>query len=384
MKLSETAKCVELSLTRELFNKANAYDDVVDFTLGDPDFPTPNYIKAAAHRAIDTNRTRYSANAGLLELRKILSKTIEKETGVKYSPDHEIIVTVGAMQALYLALLCMIDRDDEVIIPAPYWINYDHMVKMCGGKSVIVDSFEKNDFIVSIDDIEKNISEKTTAIIINSPNNPTGTVYNKKTLEGICKLAKKYDFSIIWDECYKTITYDEKFISILENKDITDRLVVINSCSKRFAMTGWRIGYAAAPSCLIQNMTKLQENIVACAPLPSQYAAIAAFSDENGESKILCEGYKKRRNLLVDGINNIQGLSCKMPKGTFYAFVNIKGTGLSDIDFAYKLLDKKHVAVVPGVTYGKCCEGFVRIAYTVNETLIKEGLRRIEEFVNEL
>lgn len=384
MKISKMALGIQQSLTRQLFDKAKQYDNVIDFTLGDPDYPTPKVIRDAGCEAIQAGTTKYSANAGLSELRNVLSARIEADTGVKYDPGSEIIVTVGAMEALYLSLSCIIDPGDEVIIPAPYWVNYCHMVQMCGGKPVLVYSDEKDDFIVNIDDIENAVSEKTAAIILNSPNNPTGTIYDRKSLSRLCELSKKHGITIMWDECYKHIIYGSEFVSVLEFEGMKEHTVVINSCSKEFSMTGWRLGYAAAPRELVSNMTKLQENIVACASLPSQYAAIKAFSTEIPELEDMRKGFESRRNALVNGINKIDKLSCKLPKGTFYAFVNISETGLGSVDFAYRLLEKKQVAVVPGVTYGDRYDGYIRIAYTMNEDKIVEGVKRIKEFADEL
>lgn len=384
MKISRMASGIQQSLTRQLFDKAKQYNNVIDFTLGDPDYPTPKAIRDAGCEAIQAGTTKYSANAGLPKLRNVLSARIETETGVKYDPESEIIITVGAMEALYLSLSCIIDPGDEVIIPAPYWVNYCHMVQMCGGKPILVYSDEKDDFIVNIDDIENAISDKTAAIILNSPNNPTGTIYDRKSLFRLCELSKKHGFTIMWDECYKHIIYNSEFVSILEFEGMKEHAVVINSCSKEFAMTGWRLGYAAAPKELVSNMTKLQENIVACASLPSQYAAIKAFSTDIPEQEAMRKGFESRRNILVNGINKIDKLSCKLPKGTFYAFVNISETGLGSVDFAYSLLEKKQVAVVPGVTYGDKYDGYIRIAYTMNEDKIVEGVKRINEFVDKL
>lgn len=385
MKLSKMAKAIQPSFTRQLFDKAAQYDDVIDFTLGDPDYPTPEHIKEAGCRAIRDDFTNYSANAGLLKLREVIAESIYKETGVMYNAAEEIIVTVGAMEALYLSLCSMLDSGDEVIIPAPFWINYQHMVQMCGAAPVIVNSTEENDFVVSIDDIKGAVTEKTAAIILNSPNNPTGMIYDKESLRRICNLARENDFAVIFDECYKTITYDGKRCpSVLDIDNVKDNVIVINSCSKKYSMTGWRLGYAAAPKELVANMTKLQENIVACASLPSQYAAIEAFGGGDEDSEKMRLGFEKRRDIFIEGINKTGKLSCKKPKGTFYALVNIKETGLSSVNFAYRLLEEQHVAVVPGITYGECCEGYVRIAYTMDEEKIEVGLARIEKFVKSL
>ncbi len=384
MKISHIADSIQPSLTRKLFDKAKQYSDVIDFTLGDPDYRTPDYIKEAACCAINEGKTKYSANAGLSELREAIAENIYKETGKRYNSNGEIIVTVGAMEALFLSLFCMLDKEDEVIIPAPYWINYRHMTQMCNAKPVIADLSEDNNFIIDAKVIEKYITDKTVAIILNSPNNPTGQIYDKEALVKLCRIAKAKGIVIIWDECYKTLVYDEEYTSILDCTDDYDNIIVINSCSKQFAMTGWRIGYAATKSKeLIAAMTKIQENVAACASLPSQYAAIKAYTEKYDDAENMRKGFEIRRNILVEGINKTDKLSCVYPKGAFYAFVNIKETGLDSEEFAYKLLDKKQVAVVPGITYGECCKDYIRMAYTMDEEKIREGLKRIDEFVRE-
>lgn len=385
MKLSKMTSRIQPSLTRKLFDMAKKYDNVIDFTLGDPDYITPKNIQDAACKAIMEGKTKYSANAGLPELRKVVADRIQKETGVKYNSDSEIMITVGAMEALYLTLCTIIDEGDEVIIPAPYWINYEQMVQMCSGIPVIVDSSDDNDFIVDTKDIKKSVTDKTVAIILNSPSNPTGMIYDEDTLREICELAVEKDILIIWDECYKSIMYDsEKFVSILDFEDMKNYSVVINSCSKQFSMTGWRVGYAAASAEMVACMAKFQENIAACTSLPSQYAAIEALKNETVDVENMRKGFENRRNILVEGINHIDKLNCKYSKGTFYAFVNIKETNLDSETFAYKLLEEQQVAVVPGITYGKCCEGYIRMAYTMNEDKIQEGLERIAAFIQNL
>ncbi len=383
MKISNSAKRIEPSLTRMLFNKAAQYNDVIDFTLGDPDLNTPESICNAAIDSILKGKTKYSANAGLFELRQVISDCIKSENDIYYNPSDEIIVTVGAMQGLYLSLFCILDEGDEVIIPAPYWVNYKHIVEMCKAKPVIIDTEEQNGFKVDINDLSKAVTSKTVAVILNSPNNPTGAVYDKETLEKICDLANEKSLYIVWDECYKSLTYDDEFVSILDCSIKKENVIVVNSCSKKWAMTGWRIGYVAATKELVYNMVKLQENMVACAPLPSQYAAIEAFKNGNNSTAFNVE-FRKRRDLFVNEINKIDGLSCLKPKGTFYAMVNIKSFGLSSEEFSLKLLEQQHVAVVPGITYGKCSEGYVRVAYTTNEKNITEGIRRIKLFVDSL
>lgn len=385
MRISEMANRIQPSLTRKLFDMAKQYEDVIDFTLGDPDYETPEYIKKAGCDAILGGKTKYSANAGLQELRNVIATRIKTETSIEYNPETEIQVTVGAMEGIYLSLCCLINPGEEVIIPAPYWVNYKHMTEMLNGVPVLVNADEEHDFIVTSELLKAAVTDKTRVIIINSPNNPTGTVYDYDTLMEISRIAIEKDITIIFDECYKSILYDgARFVSILDCPGMKEHAVIVNSCSKRYSMTGWRLGYLAGPEELITNLPKLQENIAACAPLPSQYAAITAWSGDDIASEHMREGYEFRRNVLVEGINSIDKLSCKYPKGTFYAMVNIKKTGLKSEEFAYALLQAVQVAVVPGITYGEASEGYVRIAYTMNEDKIKEGVRRIKKFVDAL
>ena len=385
MKISRLANRIQPSLTRKLFDMAKQYDDVIDFTLGDPDYETPDFIKQAGCEAINRGKTKYAANAGLIELRNVVSERVKEETGIIYDPNEEIQITVGAMEGIFLTLCCLVDPGDEVIIPAPYWVNYKHMTEILNGIPVIVDTKEDNDFIVSAEDIQDHVTDKTVAIILNSPNNPTGAVYDAETLEKICKIAKDNDLIVIWDECYKSILYDgAQFTSILHFEGMKDYSVVVNSCSKRYSMTGWRVGYLVGPRELISNMPKLQENIAACVTVPSQYAAVTALQGDDSESEAMRAGFESRRNVLVEGINKIDKLSVKTPKGTFYAMVNISKTGMGSEEFAYALLEKEQVAVVPGVTYGDASEGFVRIAFTLNEDRIREGICRIQRFVDSI
>ena len=385
MRISDMANRIQPSLTRKLFDMAKQYEDVIDFTLGDPDYETPDYIKKAGCDAILGGKTKYSANAGLQELRNVIATRIKKETNIVYNPEKEIQITVGAMEGIYLSLCCLINPGEEVIIPAPYWVNYKHMTEILNGVPVFVNADEEHDFVVTADAVRAAITDKTRVIIINSPNNPTGTVYDYKTLLEISQIAIEKDITIIFDECYKSILYDgAKFVSILDCPGMKEHAVIVNSCSKRYSMTGWRLGYLAGPEELITNLPKLQENIAACAPLPSQYAAITALSGDDIASDNMRNGYELRRNVLVEGINSIGKLSCKYPKGTFYAMVNIQKTGLKSEEFAYALLQSAQVAVVPGITYGEASEGYVRIAYTMHEDKIKEGLQRIKQFVDSL
>ena len=382
--LSTMAEGIKPSLTRTLFNMAKAYDDVIDFTLGDPDVPTHQKIKDAGCKAIQDSKTRYSQNAGLLQLREVISDYYIRKEGFEYNPVSEIMVTVGAMEGLYLALLSITNPGDEYIIPAPYYVNYGQMVHMCGGVPVIVDKPAEEPLTFRTEDIEAAITPKTKAIIINTPSNPSGKIISWNKIEKLAELAKKHDLYVISDEVYKCLIYGEnKFKSIVSIEGMRERTILTNSLSKEFCMTGWRIGYVLANKEIVANMTKLQENICACAPLPSQYAAIEALRSKEDYSANMKSIFSERRDALVSGINSIKGLSCTPPDATFYLMVDISKTGLKSFDFACKLLESVHVAVVPGVTYGQSCDNYVRIAFTKNVDVIKQGVERIATFMSQ-
>ena len=385
IKVSEVSQQVQPSLTRKLFNLAKQYDNVIDFTLGDPDVQPHQDIKDAGCRAIQLGKTRYSQNAGLLELREVITSYYQRQEGFTFNPVSEVIVTVGAMEGLYLALLSLLDPEDEVIIPAPYYVNYVQMVKMCHAVPVVVDNPNAHDLSFNVEDVEKAITPKTRAIIINTPSNPSGKIIPWKKIEQLAQIAKKHDLVVIADEVYKCLIYDQtQFKSIVSIEGMRERTILINSLSKEFCMTGWRIGYVIAPEEVVATMTKLQENVVACAPLPSQYAAIQALSGEENYSRNMVDIFTKRRNVLVEGIQSIPLLRCTPPDATFYLMVDISATGMKSEEFAIELLKSVQVALVPGITYGVSCDNYVRIAFTLDEEKIREGIKRIASFVNQL
>lgn len=382
---SNIANGIQTSFTRQLFNMAKEYDDVIDFTLGDPDVQTHPAIKAAACCAIEQGKTRYSQNAGLLELRQTIAKYYNRKEQLAYRPEDEIMVTVGAMEGLYLCLLAMLNPEDEVIIPAPYYVNYTQMVAMCHAKPIIVDNPEVTDLTYRLEDIERAITPRTRAIMINTPSNPTGRVLSQEMLVGIAEIAKRHDLVVIADEVYKCLIYDKQpWRSIAHIEGMRERTILVNSLSKEFCMTGYRIGYVLGPSEIITAMTKLQENVAACAPLPSQYAAIEALGSTEDYSKDMVRIFTERKECIVEGICAIEGLTCREPDATFYLMVDISSTGMNSVDFAIALLKAQHVAVVPGITYGKCCDHYVRIAFTRELDYIREGVRRLEVFMKSL
>ncbi len=381
MKISKAANSIEPSLSRHLFNLARSYEDVIDLTLGDPDIVPSQKIRDAACEAIQAGRTRYSANAGLQPLRDEIAENFAKEYGICVDSAKQVAVTVGGMEALFLSIACLVDQGDEVIIPAPYYVNYKQMVSMCGGVPVVVNTTEQNAFSISAQQLEDAVTARTVAIIVNTPCNPTGTVLSHEVLQGIAQIAQKHNLSVISDEVYRTLVYDGyKHESIVNLPGMRERTVVIDSLSKRFAMTGYRLGYAIAPEDLISNMVKMQENVAACAPLPAQYAGITAFQECAEDTSINAE-FRRRRDYLYEAICSIDGLSCLKPAATFYLFVNIEKSGLDCLDFAYRLLEAEHVAVVPGVTYGKAYTHYIRIAYTMEMESLKAAVARIRRFM---
>lgn len=384
MKISKNTQEIKPSAIRKMFNKALQYDKVISFTLGEPDFTASENVVKAGCEAIQKGFSKYSANAGIMPLRQAVSDNLKKKNNVFYNPENEVTITVGAMNALYLTLKVLLNPQDEVIISAPCWTNYQQQIKMCDGVPVLVEVNEDNDFMFDIENLEKAITPKTKAILINSPCNPTGGILDYNTLEGIAALAKKYDLVVISDEVYQYIIFDDnKHISISSLEGMKERTVIIDSWSKGYAMTGWRVGYAAGPEWLISNVTKLQENVVACAAMPCQYAALEAITGPQDYVDYMVSQYKERRDIVVEKLNAIPGITCKKPKGTFYAFVNIKGTNMSSDDFAVKLLEQKQVVVVPGTAFSEFGEGYIRLSFATSKEEIIKGLDLIKEFVLE-
>ena len=385
-RLSITAEKIEPSMIRRLFNLAKTMDDVIDFTLGDPDVVPNKKIREAACEAILAGKTRYSQNAGLLELREVISKRLKRTENIEYNPNGEIAVTVGAMEGLYLTLLSLLNEGDEVIIPAPYYVNYKQMVEMCHGVPVIVTPSNKDDLLVSAEDIKDAITDRTKIILLNSPSNPSGKIIPPETIMKISEIVRENNLIAITDEVYKRLNYGTvPFLSIATLPGLKNNTIIINSLSKEFCMTGYRIGYVAGPEDIVGAITKLQENVAACAPLPSQYAAIEALGSDEDYSKDMIQIFTSRRNTLCDILDQAKGIRVLKPDATFYAMVDIRGLGYTSSEkFAYDLLEKAHVAVVPGVAYGNICEGFIRIAFTLDESKIKEGARRIVEFAKSL
>ncbi|KXG75151.1 Aspartate aminotransferase [Fervidicola ferrireducens] len=398
MNLSKKSKSISPSPTLAVDAKAKQLKseghDVISFGAGEPDFDTPDFIKSAAVEAINQGFTKYTPVGGIPELKKAISEALREEIGVDYETT-QIIVSNGAKHCLFNALYCLCDEGDEVLIPSPYWVSYPEIVKLCGGTPVFVPTFESQDFKLKVDNIKPLIDEKTKVLIINSPNNPTGSVYTREDLLEIAELALKYKIFVISDEIYDKLVYDgEEHISIASlGKEIYNNTLVVNGVSKAYSMTGWRIGYAAGPKELIKAMTDFQSHATSNPNSIAQKAALEALKNPAKKQAVdtMVEEFAKRRKYMVERINNIEGLSCRMPKGAFYVMMNVSKTFGKYIEgkvikdsttFAEALLEKYKVAVVPGIAFG--ADEYVRLSYATSMKNIKEGLDRIEQFVREL
>jgi len=366
---------------REIFDLVPSFPNVVNLCVGEPDFTTPSFIIEEAFEAAQSGATHYTANAGVLELREEISKKYKKEQGVYYAPDKEVLVTVGAMEALFLALMSIVNQRDEVLLPDPFWPNYEAQVLLAGGKPIFVPTKEEEGWVLHPDRITRHLSPRTKAIILNSPANPTGCVYGPKQLEQIATMAKDHNLVVISDECYEKIIYQGKHQSIASLKDMRSRTIVINSFSKAYAMTGWRVGYALGDEEVIKQMTKLQEDVASCASSVSQEAALAAMRSGDGATEEMLQQYRLRRSLLLEEIEKTPMISCSSPQGAFYAFINIKKLNQKSWDVALKWLREAGVATVPGSAFGKEGEGYLRISFATGEDTIKEAFERIRSII---
>lgn len=380
MELSALSRAIAPTLSRQLFMMAKKYGDVIDFTLGDPDIPTPKPICEAAYNAAINGKTRYAPNAGIPELREAIAKQVSMESGIDYTASN-VAVTIGATEAVYLSFMACINPGDEVIILAPYWVQYENIVKVLGGKPIIIDTF-KEDFEPSLEVIFRAINNRTKAIVVNSPNNPSGYIYKDSFLKELAGMAVDNHILIFDDEAYRSLVYDGEYPSIAKYCKKED-VVVINSFSKQFAMTGWRVGYAVAEEDFINTVIKLQQNIAVCASTPNQYAALEAITNIDKYAGSIKDVFSKRREVLTAALKKIDTLKLIAPAGTFYAFIDISATGMDSKTFCFSLLEKQHVAVIPGVAFGKAFDNYIRLAFTLNEDKIVAGINRIHEFVNQ-
>ena len=358
--------------------------DVINLSVGEPDFNTPDHIKEAAKKAIDDNFSRYSPVPGYPALRNAIVEKLKKENGLDYTV-AQISCANGAKQSVCNAILVLVNPGDEVIVPAPYWVSYPEMVKLAEGKPVIVTAGIEQDFKITPAQLEAAITPKTKALILCSPSNPTGSVYSKEELAGlVAVLAKHPQVIVIADEIYEHINYIGKHQSIAQFPEMKDRTVIVNGVSKAYAMTGWRLGYMAGPRNILSRLPKLQENMPSCLPEFVQYAGIEALKNGDEDIAMMNRQYAERRKLVLERINGIKGLSCTPPNGAFYAFVNIKETGMTSVEFCEKLLEKEGVVTAPGSAFGEQGEGYVRLSYATSMEQINRGMDRIQRFMESI
>ncbi len=396
MEYSRKAKNINPSITLAITAKAKALKaegvDVVSFGAGEPDFNTPKNIIDAAVRAMEEGKTKYTPTAGILELREAICNKLEKDNNLKYNP-NQIIVSTGAKQCLADVFMAILNPGDEVIVPTPYWVSYPELIKLADGTPVFVEANEKAGYKYTIEDLEKVVSDKTKALVLNSPNNPTGTIYQKEELEVIAEFAKKHDILIISDEMYEKLIYDgEKHISIASlSQDAYERTIVINGVSKAYAMTGWRIGYAAGKEEIIKLMVSVQSHVTSNPNSIAQYASVEALNGPTDELVKMIAEFDNRRKFMVKRIGEIEGLDIIYPKGAFYLMINVScvygkaingKTIKNSLDFSSELLEEEKVAVIPGAAFG--LDKFIRLSYATSQKDIEEGLNRIENFIKKL
>ena len=381
--VSEKSKGIPRSMIREMFAMQAGMDDVISFALGEPDFTAPQHVIDATIASYQRGETHYVANAGIPALREAISNNY-KERGLDYSP-KEVLVGQGAISMLNLACTAVLDIGDEVLLADPGWANYKGLMMQIGAVPVAVKVKEENGFMYDIDDLRAAITPKTKMILVNSPSNPTGGVASAENLRQIADLAKEKDLYILADEIYNALLWDdEPYTSIASFPGMKERTILVDGFSKKYAMTGFRLGYAAGPEEVIATMTKLLENVLSSVNEGVQWGGVAALTGSQECVEEMKRHYRSRRAIIVEGLNDIKNISCLAPKGAFYAFANISKTGLSSRDFAIRLLQEKHTVVVPGTGFGEGGEGFVRLSYATSEENIREGLKRMKEFVESL
>jgi len=382
--ISQRVACLKPSGIRRFFDIAATMQDVISLGIGEPDFDTPKPVVEAGIRALQQGRTHYTSNAGILELRKALAANLERLYGIGYDPDSEVVITVGGSEALYLAATALLDPGDEVIIPTPCFVSYQAEVFLAGGVPVEIPCRMEDNFDVDPKRIEAAITHRTKAILLGFPNNPTGAVASRERLLEIARIAEKYDLIVISDEIYDRLVYGgHTHVCFPSLPGMRKRTVLLGGFSKDYAMTGWRIGYACAPTEILKGLVRVHQYTVMSAPTISQDAAVVAIADRDESVMAMVEEYDRRRSFIVPELNRI-GLPTFEPKGAFYAFPKVDVTGLTDEIFAQRLLQEEKVAIVPGNSFGAGGEGFCRCSYATAYEKIEEALRRIERFVSRL
>lgn len=381
--LSDKVVNIKPSGIRKFFDIVSEMKDAISLGVGEPDFDTPWHIRDEGIYAFERGKTFYTSNAGLKDLRTEIANYMKRSQGLNYNPDNEIIVTVGGSEAIDIGLRAIINPEDEVIIPQPSYVSYEPCAVLAGAKPVIINLKAENDFRLTPEELLEAITDKTKILILPYPNNPTGAIMEQDDLEKIAKIIIEKDILVMSDEIYAELTYKGKHVSIASIEGMQERTILINGFSKSYAMTGWRLGYACAPKELIQQMTKIHQFAIMCAPTISQYAAVEALKNGDDDVKEMREAYNQRRRFLMNAFEKM-GLECFEPFGAFYVFPCIKEFGMTSEEFATRFLQEEKVALVPGTAFGECGEGFLRISYAYSLENLKIAIGRLENFVTRL
>jgi aminotransferase len=377
--VSERIADVAPSGIRRFFDIAATMEDIISLGIGEPDFDTPEPIIKAGVASLRRGETHYSSNSGLIELRRAIAEHLDRLYDQTYDPVSEILITVGVSEALYLALAATLDPGDECIVPEPCFVSYAPEVTFAGGEPIIVPTRVENDFQITAEDVAAHVTPRTKALLIGYPNNPTGAVMSRERLNEIAAVAEEHDLLVISDEIYDQLVYETEHVCFSSLPGMHDRTILLQGFSKAYAMTGWRVGYAAAPVDILGQLRKVHQYTIMCAPTVSQYAALAALREGEPFVQQMVAEYDRRRRLIVDGLNEL-GLDCFEPQGAFYAFPSIAVTGMDDTQFAESLLQEERVAVVPGSAFGEAGKGYVRCSYATAYESIEEALERLRRF----
>ena len=384
MEFNSNLKKIKPSGIRKLFDLAQGKKGLVSFGIGEPDFVTPTHIREAAKKALDEGYTRYTPNLGFSEFRKALAIKLNQKNKISVTPE-EVVVTSGGTEALFFAFYILINPGDEIIIPDPGFVTYESQVYFAGGTPVHFPLWGENNFHPDLEELKNCITPQTKAILLNSPSNPTGASFNKEELFAIAQLAQEKDLFVISDELYEDIVYDgREHISIASLPGMKEKTISIFGFSKSYAMTGWRLAYLAAPLNLVKEIAKLLQNTAVCANSVAQRAGQAAIQGSQDCVKEMFTAYNERRNVLAKGLNEIQGLSCHAPEGTFYVFANIKETGMSAEELSMYLLEECKVVTVPGTAFGRQGEGYIRLSFATSLDMVKEGIARIKKGIEKI
>jgi aminotransferase len=378
--ISNRVQQIPPSGIRRFFDIAATMDNVISLGIGEPDFVTPEAVLEAGVASLRAGHTHYTSNSGTAQLRAAISKHLNKLYGVEYDPALELLITVGVSEAMYLALTAILNPGDEVIVPQPCFVSYTAEVSLAGGVAVPIATRVENSFQVTAEEVEAAITRRTKALLIGYPNNPTGAVLERKTLEAIAKVAQKHDILVISDEIYDRLVYGIEHVCVASLPGMWERTILLGGFSKAYAMTGWRLGYAAAPPEILGAMSKVHQYTIMSAPTTAQEAGIIALNTGEEAVEEMRQRYDRRRRLIVDGLNSL-GLKCFEPRGAFYAFPSVRGSGMDDAEFAERLLDEERVAVIPGRAFGIGGAGYVRCSYATSYEKIEKALERIANFV---